>query len=102
MVAMIEDWRSSGKSKKQYCLEKGINEAKFYYWYSRSKETESSTTGFIELGKISDIKAVEVVYPNGVILKVNNDLLLLSQLIHLYGYVPTGIFTPFLSLFWAL
>lgn len=26
MQAMIEDWQSSGKSEKEYCLEKGINE----------------------------------------------------------------------------
>jgi hypothetical protein len=32
MVAMIEDWRLNGKSTKRYFLEKGINQAKFYYW----------------------------------------------------------------------
>lgn len=84
MVAMIEDWRSSGKSKKQYCLENGINEAKFYYWYSRIKEAGSSSPGFIPIQKPSGISEIEVVYPNGVKLKVNGDLLLLSQLIHLY------------------
>jgi len=37
MLSMISDWRSSGKSKKTYCAENGINEATFYYWFSRSK-----------------------------------------------------------------
>lgn len=83
-MAMIEDWRSSGKSKKGYCLENGINEAKFYYWYSRSKETENPTPGFIPIQKASIVREIEVVYPNGVKLKVNGDLSLLSQLIHLY------------------
>jgi hypothetical protein len=46
MLAMIEDWRLSGKSKKQYCLAKGINEAKFYYWFSRSKEGTPSFSKF--------------------------------------------------------
>ncbi|WP_432713016.1 IS66 family insertion sequence element accessory protein TnpA [Pedobacter sp.] len=84
MIAMIEDWRSSGKSKKQYCLEKGINAAKFYYWYSRSKETESTPGVFIPIEKRSGTREIEVFYPNGVKLKVDGDLLLLSQLIHLY------------------
>lgn len=84
MVAIIEDWRSSGKSKKQYCLEKGINEAKFYYWYSRTDKTKDSTPGFIPIQKPSGVSEIEVVYPNGVKLKVNADLMLLSHLIHLY------------------
>lgn len=84
MVAIIDDWRSSGKSKKQYCLENGINQAKFYYWYSRTNKTEDSTAGFIPIQKPSGVREIEVVYPNGVKLKVNGDLSLLSQLIHLY------------------
>lgn len=84
MSTMIEDWQSSGKSKKQYCLEKGINEAKFYYWYSKINDTEGSPGGFIPIEKTSATREIEVVYPNGVRLKVDNDLLLLAQLIHLY------------------
>lgn len=53
MTAMIEDWQSSGKSKKQYCQEKGINEAKFYYWYSRINDTERIPRGFITIEKPS-------------------------------------------------
>ncbi|WP_410505832.1 IS66 family insertion sequence element accessory protein TnpA [Mucilaginibacter rubeus] len=47
MSPMIDDWQSSGKSKKQYCLEKGIIETKFYYWYSRNNDTERIPRGFI-------------------------------------------------------
>ncbi|WP_380905298.1 IS66 family insertion sequence element accessory protein TnpA [Sphingobacterium suaedae] len=36
MFAMIADWQQSGMSKKRYCEENGINEAAFYYWFSRS------------------------------------------------------------------
>jgi hypothetical protein len=84
MLAMIEDWRSSGKSKKQYCLEKGINEAKFYYWYSRINETESTPRSFIPIEQRLSVREIEVFYPNGVKLKVNADLSLLAQLIRLY------------------
>ena len=84
MSAMIEDWRSSGKSKKEYCLEKGIKESKFYYWYARLHETETAAVGFIPIQKRSAVKEIEVFYPNGVKLKVDLDLLLLSRLIRLY------------------
>ncbi|MGJ1242111.1 IS66 family insertion sequence element accessory protein TnpA [Sphingobacterium siyangense] len=42
MLSMIADWQQSGKSKKAYCTENGIKEATFYYWFSRSKENEST------------------------------------------------------------
>jgi len=45
MFAMIADWQQSGLSKKRYCAEKGINEATFYYWFSRSKENDTSRRG---------------------------------------------------------
>ncbi|WP_409529652.1 IS66 family insertion sequence element accessory protein TnpA, partial [Sphingobacterium sp.] len=35
MLSMIAEWHRSGKSKKAYCAENGINEATFYYWFSR-------------------------------------------------------------------
>lgn len=84
MISMVEDWRSSGKSKKQYCLEKGINVAKFYYWCSRISETENLSGNFIPIAKSSATSEIELFYPNGVKLKVNGDLLLLAQLIRLY------------------
>lgn len=84
MRAMIEDWQSSGKSKKEYCLEKGINEAKFYYWYSRTNRKEDTPLGFIPIVQHSSVREIEVFYPNGVKLKVNVDLPLLAQLIRLY------------------
>ena len=84
MISMVEDWRSSGKSKKQYCLEKGINMAKFYYWCSRSSEKESLSGNFIPIAKSSATREIELIYPNGVKLKVNGDLSLLAQLIRLY------------------
>jgi len=81
MLSMIADWQQSGKSKKAYCTEKGINEAKFYYWISRSKESASFSDTFIAVDKVSKESAIEIIYPNGVRIKVANNLGLLSQLI---------------------
>ena len=84
MFAMIADWQQSGMSKKRYCAEKGINEATFYYWYSRNKERISSPGSFISIDRTSKKREVEVIYPNGVRIKADTDLSLLSQLILLY------------------
>lgn len=84
MLSMISDWHQSGMSKKRYCEEKGINEATFYYWFSRSKEKQADSGSFISIDKISNKHEVEVIYPNGVRIKVEHDLALVSQLIQLY------------------
>lgn len=84
MFAMIADWQRSGMSKKRYCAENGINEATFYYWFSRSKENDAAGGSFISIDKACRNSAVEVIYPNGIRIKVEADLGLLSQLIRLY------------------
>lgn len=84
MLDMVADWQRSGKSKKQYCRENGIAYSKFHYWSSRSKEDFSGPGRFIPLEGPVDKDGIEVIYPNGVRLKVDADLALLSRLIHLY------------------
>lgn len=84
MLAMITDWQQSGLSKKRYCEENGINEATFYYWFSRSKENDTASGSFIAMSKPGRESAIEVIYPNGVRIKADTDLGLLSQLIRLY------------------
>ena len=85
MLSMIADWHRSGKSKKAYCAENGINEATFYYWFSRSKENDTAARGsFITIDKARGKSDVEIIYPNGVRIKIENDVALVSQLIRLY------------------
>ena len=84
MQSMIVDWQRSGKSKKAYCAENGINEATFYYWFSRIKENHTAGGNFITIDKAPRKNDIEIIYPNGVRIKVENDLGLLSQLIRLY------------------
>jgi len=65
-------------------VEKGINEATFYYWFSRIKENDTARGSFVTIDKMSRKSEIEVIYPNGVRVKVENDLAPLSQLIRLY------------------
>jgi len=85
MLSMIADWHQSGKSKKAYCAENGINEATFYYWFSRIKENDTVAQGsFITTDKVRGKNDVEIIYPNGVRIRTENDIALISQLIRLY------------------
>lgn len=84
MLSIIADWRRSGMSKKAYCQANGIKEATFYYWFARSKEDGTHMGNFIRIDKTVNKSDVEVIYPNGVRIKIDSDLALLSQLIHLY------------------
>lgn len=72
MLSMIADWHRSGKSKKAYCAENGINEATFYYWFSHIKENDTAARGsFITIEKVPRKSDVEIIYPNGVRIKVS-------------------------------
>nr|WP_120261013.1 hypothetical protein [Sphingobacterium detergens] len=84
MLSMLAHWQQSGKSKKAYCAENGISEATFYYWFSRSKENDTICGNFITIDKRPRKSDVEIIYPNGVRIKTENDLALVSQLIRLY------------------
>ncbi len=84
MLSMIADWHQSGKSKKAYCAANGIKEATFYYWFLRSKENDMASGSFIAIDKSFKKSEVEVIYPNGVRIRLDSDLALLSQLIRLY------------------
>ncbi|WP_286857796.1 MULTISPECIES: IS66 family insertion sequence element accessory protein TnpA [Sphingobacterium] len=85
LLSMIADWQQRGKSKKAYCAENGINEATFYYWFSRMKENDTATRGsFIIIDKVLGKNDVEIIYPNCVRIKIENDIALISQLIRLY------------------
>lgn len=83
-LAMIADWQQSGKSKRAYCKENGINQAVFYYWLERSNENKSKTGKFIAIEEETPKEEIELIYPNGVRLQVANNLALLSKLIKLY------------------
>lgn len=82
MLSLVSDWRSSGQTQKDFCAMHGIKIGTFSYWVAQSREI--SEPSFIALEPTCITSHVEVIYPNGVKLKVDGDLGLLSQLIHLY------------------
>jgi hypothetical protein len=74
-------------TRKEFCLQHGLQLGKFTYWIARWKDDQGSESGgFVALGaaRNSDSSIVSLIYPNGVRLEVSAaDLNLLSALIAL-------------------
>jgi transposase-like protein len=99
LVRLQED---SGLTVREFCSNEGLNPSTFYYWIKKFKKQQSGNkdfiplivkpsrigikeTGFSQMDASLDNK-IELVYPNGTILRVsgNYDLHQLQALIHLY------------------
>ncbi len=50
MFALIEEWKNSGKTQKQFSREQGIKYSKFLYWKKKyQKSTSGWNNGFLPL-----------------------------------------------------
>ncbi|MBK1442787.1 hypothetical protein JHJ32_22535 [Parapedobacter sp. ISTM3] len=87
MFTLVRQWRESGLTRQEFCLQHGITLSKFGYWISRWKADQSGgDNGFIPMGTamLGTAPVLSVIYPNGVRLEVRSaDLGLLSRLIAL-------------------
>lgn len=85
MLALVSDWRASGLTQEAFSAQHGIKAATFSYWVARSKESDPATCHFVPLsvGLSKTSSPVEILYPNGVRVKVDQDLALIAQLIRL-------------------
>ncbi len=96
---VYDEWRQSGQTVQQFCENIGIREGRFYYWKAKLK-SESLPVAYGSLipvkmsGKPGRAYAsaaggasalCEVVYPNGVTVRVTSDMTLdqLRQMITL-------------------
>lgn len=84
MLALVDQWRASGLSQKDFCLQQNLKMYTFRYWVKCSRQTDARP-GFREVAVgSSNSQKMEVVYPNGVKVCVAGDLSLVASLIHLY------------------
>ena len=90
MLLLMKEFEDSGLTQKQFSASKDIGFHKFNYWYRKLKREDEESPGFLRVDTSSRRASIgsdplEVVYPNGVKLKVAcGDLSLLSSLIRLY------------------
>ena len=87
MFTLVRQWRESGLTRSEFCLQHGLTVSKFGYWIARWKENGSGVDhGFIPMGTATagNPSVISVVYPNGVRVELPSvDLGLLSRLIAL-------------------
>jgi predicted DNA-binding protein (UPF0251 family) len=84
MRQAVQQWKESGLTQKVYCEKIGVKRTTFANWVARSKEKASA--GFISVKpQVKPIsESIEVIYPNGVRLKINaSHIPVLSDLIRL-------------------
>lgn len=83
MLELVKEYRQSGVSQKEFCLESGISLAKLNYWIGKSKS--SAPAGFISLRAVPTRAELGIEYPNGVKISTGGaDLSLIARLVKLY------------------
>ena len=71
MFCLIRQWEESGKDQATFCKEIGVTVSTFGYWRTKYLRALKSGRpgGFVEI-KPSSSMSIEIVYPNGVILRL--------------------------------
>jgi len=88
MYSHVEDYKASGLTQSRYCENVGIKLATFSYWVIKYKNEniQNSSSNFITINKehITESKEYDIIYPNGVKLRVETkDLNELYSLVNL-------------------
>lgn len=82
MEAMVASYQCSGLTQREFCLRQNIKLPTFSYWYRKVvTKPESMTSGFTEVTAPIHPTGLEVVFPNGVIIRGIQDLAKIHQLI---------------------
>lgn len=69
MFSLIEIWKKSGKTQKEFCHEKDIAYHKFHYWFKKynGEQSRNSEPTFmqVEVSESSSSRGIELIYPDG-------------------------------------
>jgi transposase-like protein len=86
--SLIERCESSEITVKEFCKTHGIHPSNYYYWMKRfrSQEPDFAPLEISSKALVIDSPVYELVYPNGVMLRLGQGVGLgeLSQLLRLY------------------
>lgn len=83
---IIEEWKQSGLSKKNFCEQKAINYKLFYRWYSKLTASESTGVSVIEKAPLffRDFIPVETARPSKATASTTACILHLSSQLQLH------------------
>ena len=73
MMAMIEDWQSSGLNQSAYCATKKIGYSTFHYWYGLYRKKKTETGLFLPVKVMSSIsnEQITIIGVSGIKLEVS-------------------------------
>lgn len=73
MMAMIEDWQSSGLNQSAYCAAKKIGYSTFHYWYGLYRKKKIETGLFLPVKVMSSIsnERITIIGVSGIKLEVS-------------------------------
>ena len=84
MYHLISAYRESGQSAKSFCEEKQIKHSTFQYWVQKEKRSKEAAFVPVKTKAIYDSHAIELIYPNGVKLRLKHfNLEQISELVRL-------------------
>lgn len=85
MFELVEQWKASGETKKDFVAFQGMSMSKFQYWHKKYREQHAvAENGFIQLYP-AGVRELRLRYPNGVelLLPCGASASLISELIRL-------------------
>jgi len=85
MFRLVEQYRVSGLSAKSFARANNISASTMGYWIRKKKSLEKGS-GFVEIfGNTSGPMEVELIFPNGVQLRMNGgDPALITKLVQMH------------------
>lgn len=75
MMVLMREWTSGNQSREDFCNDHGLTLSTFGYWrtqYRKQTDPQAACKGFIQLTTIPQSR-LEVVYPNGVMVRLADD-----------------------------
>lgn len=84
MLSHVATWKASGRSRKRYCTEHGLNVHTMNYWCAKVRHGKVPG-GFVPL-EVGASDGVELRYPNGVrlLLPAGTDMAQVAAYVRLY------------------
>lgn len=87
MFALIEEFENSSMSGTDFCKAKGMEPSTFYYWKKKKFQRNAPEgVGFMTISPKTETNGnLELIYPNGIRLKLDaSQLPLIGKLLRLY------------------
>lgn len=82
MEAVVAAFQSSGLTQREFCLQENIKLPTFSYWHRKVHgKPEAVSSGFTEVTVPNHSAGLEIIFPNGIIVRGIQDLALIHQLI---------------------